>query len=754
MIDKMANEAFMEYSMEVIKQRALPAVEDGCKPIHRRILFGMKDGGYTSNKPTRKSAKVVGEILGRFHPHGDSSVYDALTRLSQPWKMRYPLVEMQGNNGTILGDKQAAQRYTECRLTPLGELMTKDIDKNAVPMELNYSGEEYEPSILPSEFPNSLVNPNLGIAIGMSSTTMPHNLREVCDAIVAYMRSEGKLTTKGLLNYIKGPDFPTGGVIINSEDLPEIYENGKGTIKLRSKFRVETINNKPTIIITEVPYLISIEDKIIGKIKEMVVEEDYKLIENVTNHTGNAGFELRITCTRDANVNKVIKDLCERTGFQTSINVNNTSLVNGVPKSLSFVQMVGEYVSYRDRVLKRIALFNLEKAKNRINIIDGLLIAIADIDNVIQIIKSSANKEQARQKLIIKYNFNLEQVNAILDMKLSRLTNLELNDLQSEKGELIVYAEQQESIVNNKNKARDILLIEQILSIKNKYGDDRRTQLSVIKEIENNAEKEELIYLVLNNNSLLPLKKEDKITLNKKGNIITKQGINFGFLGNNIGKTYLFNKNGKINVINNNEFDINCENPLSIDGNLVCALKELNKQFLITVTKKGIIKKSQISEYVKINKTTIAAKIREEDELLYVGCAFDTDFVLILGSKGGLVKIPVKDITTTGKNTIGSKGIDDIAISATIANEEDYILTYADMKAKFTICKEFNITAKGAKGQIITEHTTNIYTINKDFYIIEKNNKLTKMNNKSLAIKSKTASGAKITEEQVLKVIC
>ena len=753
-INQMAEKAFMEYSMEVLKQRALPSVEDGCKPIHRRILYDMKDGGYISSKPTRKSAKIVGEVLGRFHPHGDSSVYDAMIRLAQPWKMRYPLVEVQGNVGNILGDKQAAPRYTEARLTPIGELMTKDINKNCVPMSLNYSGEEYEPDLLPSEFPNSLVNPNLGIAVGMSSTTVPHNLNEVCDALVAYIRSNGTLTTKELLQYIKGPDFPTGGTIINGEDIPKIYEDGRGSIKLRAKYRVEIINNRPNIIITEVPYLISIEDKIFNKIKNMVTEEDYQGIENVQNHTGNNGFEIRIICARDANINKIIKDLCNKTGFQTSININNTVLINGIPKFIPYIQMIKEYVNFRHTVLIKCAQFDKTKAEARLHILDGLLIALADIDNVIAIIKSSTNKNNARIKLIEKYKFSVEQANAILDMRLSKLTSLEIEEIKAEKADLEKQIIQLNAIINNTNKARDIMLINQFIAIKNKFGDARRTVITSIQEQVENVETKEVIHLILNNNTLLSVEPQDKINLAKKGSPFAKQQIKFGYKTTNTGSSYLFDTNGYIHKIDNILFDINAANPLTINGELVCGINKLTKQYLITVSANGIVKKTKIEEYAKINNRPIqAVKIRDGDKLIYAGCADDKDYLFILGAEGGLIKCSVNNLSTTGRVTIGSKGIDDTVTAVAIAADNELLFTFANGKAKFSYGKDFNVTAKGGKGQTITEGTNIISAVNDYIYVVENNNKLTQYNIKSLSIKGKSAIGAKISNEQIIKTI-
>ena len=754
-INSMAKEAFMDYSMEVIKQRALPSVEDGCKPIHRRILFGMKDGGHTASKPTVKCAKVVGEIMGKYHPHGDSSVYDALIRLSQNWKLRYPLVFVQGNNGNILGDKYAAARYTECKLTPIGELMSEGIGQKAVPMELNYSGEDLEPVVLPSMFPNVLVNPNLGIAVGMSSTTVPHNLNEVCDALIAYVRTEGALTTKGLLNYVKGPDFPTGGVIMNGDDIATIYETGKGSLKVRANYTISNENGRPIITITEVPYLVSIEDKIFGKIKKMVVEDGYQHIENVQNITGNTGFGIKIICAKNANVSKVIKDLCENTGFQTNISINNTVLVNGVPKQITYLQMVKEFVDFRHKVLINIANYEKEKAVHRSHIIDGLLIALADIDNVIQIIKSSKSKDDARQALIAKYAFDVEQTNAILDMRLSKLTNLETVDLQTEKGELIKEIAKQNDIINNTNKTRDNLLISQFSAIKAKYGDARKTAIRSVKETLENVKPVDVLHLVTKDGNMIVVEPEEKLQLNKKGSIFAKCIVDFGYKTTNTSHSFVFGSSGKMHKIDNLVLDINAINQLGLGEPLVCGLDAASKdtKYLITVSKKGIVKKSDIAEYTKFNKPVQAVKLKEGDSLSAAHWANDDDYLLIVGKKGGLIKIAVKDISTTGRATIGSKGIDDDVVSSTVANNEALVFSCADGKGKFTECNDFNLTAKGGKGQTICDNTSLIAKIDKEFWIVEKGVKIYKCTNSTFGIKGKTASGAKIGTENFVILV-
>ena len=495
-------------------------------------------------------------------------------------------------------------------------------------------------------------------------------------------------------------------------------------------------------------------EKIYDKIKKMVIEDEYNEIENIQNNIGNHGFEIRIICAKGANVNRVIKWLSEKTGFQSSISMNNTVLVNGQPRKMTYVEMMDEYIKFRHQVMIKVAEFDKAKAEARLHIVDGLIKAIADIDNVIKIIKGCGSRDEARQALIARYEFSLEQTNAILDMRLSKLTHLEINDLQTERGELAAKIDQQKKIIANVDNCRTALLINQLIAIKNKFGDARRTTITSIQEQTENVETKEVIHLVLNNNTLLPLELQDKINLTKKGSPFAKQQIKFGYKTTNTGISYLFDAEGRIHKIDNILFDLNAANPLTIEGELVCGLDKLTKQYLITVTTNGIVKKTKIEEYAKVTgRPTQAVKIRDGDKLAYAGCANNNDYLFILGTEGGLIKCAVSSLSTTGKTTIGSKGIDDKVLSAAIAADDDLLFTFASGKAKFSYGKDFNITAKGGKGQTITEGTTAIAAINDYIYVVENNTKLTQYTTKSLSVKGKSAIGAKISNEQFIKVI-
>lgn len=750
-INTLAKQDFMDYSMEVIKNRAIPGI-DGNKPIHRRILYIMKDVGNVSNKPTRKCAKITGEIMGRAHPHGSSSIYDALVRLSQSWKMRYPLVEMQGNNGNIQGDKPAAERYTECRLSPIGELMCKDIDKQCVPMELNYSDEEELPLLLTSEFPNLLCNPSLGIAVSMSSTTLPHNVGEVCDALVAFLRAQ-KFTVDDLFKYIKGPDFPTGATIINGDELKTIYDSGKGSIKVRSKYKVETINGKANIIIEEIPYLVNPMEKIYDKIKKMVIEDEYSDIENIQNNIGNNGFEIRIICAKGTNVNRVIKWLSEKTGFQSSITMNNTVLINGQPRKMTYIEMMDEYIKFRHQVLIKVAEYDKAKAEARLHIVEGLIKAIADIDNVIKIIKGCGSKDEARQALIARYEFSLEQTNAILDMRLSKLTHLEANELETERGELAAKIDQQKKIIGNIDNCRTAMLINQFIAIKTKFGDKRRTVINNIVENSEEVAAKDVINMVTTNNNIIVVEPFDKLQLNKKGSQFAREIVKFGYKTRSNAISYLVSRDARIFKVDNSIMDIGAINPFLTDADLVCSIPALSGEFLVTVTKNGIVKRSPISEYEKLSRPTQICKLRDGDELVWAGCGTINDWLLMLGKSGKLLKLKLSNINASSRATIGSKGMEDEIVSATIAADEQLVFTVANGKAKFTPCSDFTENARGGTGQTITENTTLIAAIDKQFYTIEKGVKITCHTNQSFAIKGKTSLGAKFTDEQIVKMI-
>lgn len=717
--DTMVKSQFMEYASEVIENRAIPKIEDGMKPIHRRVIYGMYDMKLMPNKPHVKSAKVVGEVMSRLHPHGDSSIYDTLIRLSQPWKMRYPLVEVHGNNGSIVGDSAAASRYTEARLTEIGALMCQGIEKNIEPTQLNYSGEEYEPLIMPSVFPNILVNPNLGIAVAMACNTYPHNLKEMCAALQAMVRNSD-FNIDDFLQYVKGPDFPTGGIVLNGEELRDIYMSGRGAVKVQSKYHLEQIKNEMHIVITEVPYLTTM-DKITGPITQMM-NEGHPFFRDIQDNLGNKGFELRIILNKDVDVNKAIEVLIKETGFQSNLKFNNTLLVNGKPQLMSILDTMHLYLRHRHNMIIKEAQVDLAAAQKRVNIIDGLLIAIQDIDGVVTIIKGAADKNDARTKLIDKYQLNVEQANAILDMKLSRLTSLDTKKLVDERAELETTIERCETIINDK-LVRDEMIYDQLGRIANKYGDNRRTEIQINTE---NVEVEtiaEPINYYLTTTGLVKDKPENYITCIKAR---SKKEI------------VMYNAAGEVNVC---------------DADNACGAfkRRADAQYLVCLASNGKIKKTLLSEF-KEGKKTKAMKLA--GEMLCAGEAADGDYMLML-TASGVHKIAIKDINATGKLTMGVNTTDEPILAACIAQESDTLLFVTeDMHGKLTLVRDLVSTVRGGKPQKVADHT--IYMLNvterDSVLLVGKIARNSEYNLSKLSVKSKTALGAQLTTKKIVSV--
>ena len=708
-INILAENCFIEYAKEVIKDRALPNIEDGCKPIHTRCLYIANDMGLKASKPTRKSAKLTGEVMGRVHPHGDSSIYDTIVRMSQPWKMRYPLFFMQGNNGSINGDGAAASRYTECRLTPLGESMLTNIHKNVVPMELNYSGEEYEPTLLPSIFPNALCNANLGIAVGMSSTTLPHNLEEICNCIRAYNCGD-----KNFLKYVVGPDFPTGGVVVNPEILPLVYATGKGTIRLRSKYIVENVGGRQHIVISEIPYLITVEDKIEQRIKNMIIDEDYELIENIQNNIGKDGFEIRIILAKNAPLDKVLEDLCKRTGFETTISVNNTFLVDGQPKLLNFEGMIREYLRHQHNIIIRAACFDLDKAAKRLHIVEGLLIAVQDIDNVVAIIKTSKDKNEARFRLMNKYGIDSVQADAILDLKLSKLTTLDTQELKDEKEELLKKIDEYNRIINNEDVRKEI--INKNLDGLKKFYDKRRTQIGTVSSgatktaATSTATKEEKIAPQQDSNlnqAIIVFSGNQYVTLEPQNQSVSK------LLGDKENlKGWLIDAHSTYAIINKEgnliykDFAFLSQQNGWIDhefGDVIAVIKKddyIAASHIITVSKGGNVKSTAINNCKRAGNV---CKLKKDDELINVFAAKDNDYLMFLLDSGKISKIKCTDIVPSNRATMGAKYTDGAIVSAALCNNDELLFMATDSKAKLTKVSDFNDNTKGSCGQVIND---------------------------------------------------
>ena len=466
--------AYIDYSMSVIVSRALPDVRDGFKPVHRRILFGMHELNNASDKPHKKSARIVGEVLGKYHPHGDSSVYNAMVRLAQHWSMRYMLVDGQGNMGSVDGDSPAAMRYTEARLNKLSEEMLRDIEKNTVDFQFNFDDTLNEPTVLPTRVPNLLINGASGIAVGMATNMAPHNLSEVIDGIIAYI-DDREIDISGLMEHIKAPDFPTGGFIYGYKGVIEAFNTGRGRIVMRGRAEIETEKNREIIVITEIPYLVNKAD-LIKTIANLVIEKRIDGISNVNDESDRNGMRIVVDVKRDANANVILNTLYKLTALQSSFSINNIALVNGRPQMLNLKDMIGHFVNHRHEVVIRRTQFDLKKAEDRAHILEGLIIASDNIDEVIAIIRGSQNPQEAIQRLIERFELTEIQSRAIVEMRLRQLTGLEQDKLRGEYDEIMKLIAHLNEILNNEELRMEVIK-DELVEIKKKYGDERRSEI-------------------------------------------------------------------------------------------------------------------------------------------------------------------------------------------------------------------------------------------------------------------------------------
>lgn len=745
-LNEKAKKDFLNYAGAVIKSRAISFAEDNLKPVHRRILYAMSELGLQSNKKTKKSARIVGDIIGKYHPHGDTSAYGAMVRLGQPWKMRYPLVEIQGNAGNILGDGPAAMRYTEAKLTPFGEMMLEGINRGAVRFKPNYDETTVEPVVLPSLFPNILCNGNTGIAVGMSASLVPHNLKEVVAAIDAYLKFKN-ISIEQLMKLIPGPDFPTGGAIVDANKLREIYYTGSGTITLRSKYHIENVGNAQHIVITEIPYLVNIESGIIEPLKKLVIEDGYELIEDFENNTGKDGVNLRIKLKKGANVYRVLETLWSETRLQITQRVGNTVLVNGNPVVLNLKELIEQYVLHRHEIITNIAKYDLEKVNDRMLIVSALLKALADIDTVIALIKSSENKDNAREKLIELLSINVMQANAILDMKLSRLSKLDGIELKIELAELQKKEKELLEIISEES-VREGIMRKELLQMSAKYGDERRTILSNTGgDVESGAPVEDVDVLLFADGSVYATQRDlSELPIRAKTNPLNASPITVHRRTRNDKELTVFTNDGALSKLR--ILTLSTEH---LESGLFGAApiaafdfddKSSLKEYIIFVTSGGLVKKTLTSEYLTAKNNSRTIRLKGNQELIFVGMANDDENLMILDEK--LTYFKVKDIVATSKITIGSKGIaSGKAISAALVSDKGKVLMLnSEGRGKLTKANEFVYAAKGSNGQVIADGTTHlsaekeayfIYDGSKNFYI--KSNPATK---------GKMASGSKL----------
>ena len=681
---------FIEYAAAVNGDRAIPDATSGLKPVARRILWGAFDGGYTSSKEYAKCARIVGDVMGKWHPHGDSSIYGALVRLSQPWIMRYPLIDFHGNMGSIAGDGPAAYRYTNARLAKLSEDgMLCNLKKKNVDFIANYDENDFEPITLPSIFPNLLCNPNSGIGVAMACNWLPHNLKEVAECIEKYV--DGKEYS------LPGPDFPTGGIIINKDDIPMIMKTGHGSVKVRGKYKIEQQN----IIFYEIPYGTTIEG-LISEIGKVCDEKEIEGINDIRDESGKRGLKIVIECEKNINPESIVMKLFAKTNLQISISYNQVALVDKTPTELNLDDCIKIYVEHNIKCFKREAEFDIKKAKERLNIVEGLLIALEDIDNIIAKIKSSDSAAAAKDMLIKDYKMNEIQAKSVLDMKLAKLAKLEKIEIQKEKEELL----------NSIDKLNHFLITreEQITELKNrlntivrKYGDDRRTELTQIdvskedKEIQTITPVDCVVLMTKNGDIKRVAKSNFKVQKrNGKGVKSLDDTLLDAISTNTIDNLMLFTNKGKMYKLlvdlipegTNVSKGVYINNLINLEPQeQVIAINSFernnNARFVFFITKKGQIKKTSIEEYKSIKKTTgiVAIKLNDGDSIANVVFADDEDFIVIT-EKGMSIHFETKSISAIGRNTVGVKSIklddDDLVLIGLPIKEQKYIAIVTD----------------------------------------------------------------------------
>ena len=714
--------SFLDYSMSVIKARALPDLRDGLKPVHRRILWSMYECGYTPDKPHKKCATTVGYVIGHYHPHGDTSVYDAMVRLAQDFNQRYTLVDGHGNFGNIEGDSAAAYRYTESRLAKISLELLRDINKNTVDMEDNFDVTKKEPKVLPSRFPNILVNGSMGIAVGMATNIPPHNLGEVIDGCIAYIDNPD-IDTMGLMQYIKGPDFPTGGVILGNSGIKQAYETGRGTITIRSRATIEEIKGHPTIVITEVPYGVNTME-LKNKVAELVHN---KIIDGITDyHTDlKDGVKITITLKKDANAQVVLNNLYKHTQFQINYGIIFLMLDGLTPKTLPLKSIISKYIEHQKEVIYRRTKFDLAKSENRVHILEGYKIALDNIDEVVNIIRNAGDDDEARTKLINRFGLSVVQADSILELKLKRLTGLERNKIEEELSTLLKLIDELRSILADEKKVLDIIKRE-MLEIKNKYSDDRRTSIDMTAidyiEDESLIPEQDVIVTISNKNYIKRMSTDNYKTQNRGGVGIkgmstndedfVEQMINLSthdylLFFTNKGKVYRL-KGYEIPEFSRTSKGLPIINLIQIEkGENVSAVVKVERdnayKYFIFGTKDGVIKRTLISEFDNIRQSgKIAITLRDGDELNSVKKSTGEDFVLMCSSNGRMVRFNENEVRVMGRSAAGVRGItleNDYCVGTEVASESQEVLVVTEKGyGKKTAVSEYRQTKRGSKG--------------------------------------------------------
>ncbi|URZ08905.1 DNA gyrase subunit A [Clostridium felsineum] len=751
---------YIDYAMSVIVSRALPDVRDGFKPVHRRILYSMHELGLTPEKGYRKCARIVGDVLGKYHPHGDSSVYGALVRLAQDFNLRYTLVDGHGNFGSVDGDSAAAMRYTEAKMNKIAIEMVRDIGKNTVDFMPNFDGEEKEPVVLPSRFPNLLVNGSAGIAVGMATNIPPHNLGEVIDGITMLIDNP-ELTVLELMSQIKGPDFPTAGIIMGKSGIRAAYETGRGKITVRAKSEIEVEDNgKQKIIVTEIPYQVN-KARLVESIADLVKDKRVIGISDLRDESDRDGMRIVIEIKKDANANIILNQLYKHTRLQDTFGINMLALVDNKPEVLNLKQILEHYIKFQEEVITRRTQFDLEKASARAHILEGLKIALDNIDAVISLIRGSKTTQEAKTGLMEKFALSEKQAQAILDLRLQRLTGLEREKIEEEYNELMKTIAELKGILTDENKVRAIIR-DELNEIKQKYGDERKT---AIERAENDIDIEDLIQeenvvITLTHAGYIKRINADTYTSQKRGGrgiqaMTTKEDdfVENIFITSTHNNILFFTNKGRMYKLKAYQIPeagraakgTNIVNLLQLDSNekiqAVISLKEFDEEsFLVMCTRKGIIKKTSIVMYKNIRKSgLIAINLNDDDELVSVRITKGNDDIIIVTNRGLAIRFNENGVRPLGRNALGVKGIalkeDDFVVGMEIPNEESDVLVVSENGfGKRTHVSEYKSQHRGGKGLItykVSEKTGKVVGVR----MVENGDELMLINNLGIAIR-------------------